>query len=253
MTSIMKQTIYLLLLFISTLSFAQNETLFTEANQAYADENYEVAVSKYEKILDDGYSSKAVYFNLGNSHYKLNNVGPSIYYYEKALMLDPSDEDTQNNITYSRQMTIDAIDTVPKTGVSKLVNNIIGKLSVSGWAWLAVVASITFVVLMLLYYFASASLKKRLFFIFGSLSVIIAIVAIVFAFQQQDVMENQEYGIIFPEEVTVRAEPNPRAEQLFLLHEGTKARILYDFDDWRKIELADGKQGWMLKAEIKAL
>ena len=249
----MKQTIFLLLLLITSLGFAQNESLFSEANQAYADENYEVAISKYQKVLADGFSSKAIYYNLGNAHYKLNNVGPSVYYYEKALMLDPSDTDIQNNLVFAKQMTIDAIDDVPKTGVSKFVNNIIGKLSVNGWAWMAVFGAIAFVILMLLYYFSSASLKKRLYFIGGFLGLIICIFSVVFAFQQQGVQENREFGIIFPEEVTVRSEPNARAEQLFLLHEGTKARILDDFDQWRKIELADGKQGWLPKKEIKAL
>ena len=240
-------------LFITTVTIAQSESLFKEPNQAYANENYEEAISKYQSILKDGYESTSVYYNLGNSHYKLNNVGPSVYYFEKALKLDPNDADVTNNLAYARQMTIDAIDEVPKTGVSKIVNSVIATLSVNGWAWLAVIASISFVVLILLYYFSRASLKKRLFFIGGSLSFLIAICAVVFAYQQQSVLEQKSFGIIFPEEVVVRSEPNSRSEQLFLLHEGTKAKILEDFDSWRKIELADGKQGWLLKTELKAL
>jgi tetratricopeptide (TPR) repeat protein len=66
-------------LFITTVTIAQSESLFKEANQAYANENYEEAISKYQSILKDGYESTSVYYNLGNSHYKLNNVGPSVY------------------------------------------------------------------------------------------------------------------------------------------------------------------------------
>ena len=191
-------------LFITTVTIAQSESLFKEANQAYANENYEEAISKYQSILKEGYESTSVYYNLGNSHYKLNNVGPSVYYFEKALKLDPNDADVTNNLAYARQMTIDAIDEVPKTGVSKIVNSVIATLSVNGWAWLAVLASISFVVLILLYYFSRASLKKRLFFIGGSLAFLIAICAVVFAYQQQSVLEQKSFGIIFPEEVVVR-------------------------------------------------
>ena len=80
-------------LFITTVTIAQSESLFKEANQAYANENYEEAISKYQSILKEGYESTSVYYNLGNSHYKLNNVGPSVYYFEKALKLDPNDAD----------------------------------------------------------------------------------------------------------------------------------------------------------------
>jgi tetratricopeptide (TPR) repeat protein len=240
-------------LFFTSVTIAQSESLFNEANQAYANENYEEAIAKYQEILKEGYDSKSVYYNLGNSHYKLNNVGPSVYYFEKALKLDPNDTDVKNNLAFAKQMTIDAIDEVPKSGVSKIVNSVIATLSVNGWAWLAVFASLCFVVLILLYYFSRASLKKRLFFISGSLAFVIAICAVMFAYQQESVLEQKSFGIVYPEEVTVRSEPNSRSEQLFLLHEGTKAKILEDFDSWRKIELADGKQGWVLKSNLKAL
>ena len=60
-------------------------------------------------------------------------------------------------------------------------------------------------------------------------------------------------GIVFAEEAGVRSEPNLRGEPAFLLHEGTKAKLLENYQEWYKIEIADGKQGWMLKENLKEL
>ena len=80
----MKHIIILVFCFFSTIVFSQNDTLFDEANALYNDGKYAEAIDKYETILDSGQHSAELYFNLGNANYKLNNIAPSIYYYEKA-------------------------------------------------------------------------------------------------------------------------------------------------------------------------
>ena len=74
--------------------------LFEQGNALYNDGNYTEAIEKYQAILKQGKHSAELYFNLGNSYYKLNNIAPSIYYYEKALQLAPDDKDILNNISF---------------------------------------------------------------------------------------------------------------------------------------------------------
>lgn len=65
---------------IAFLGFSQNEALFELGNKLYNDGDYEGAILKYETILKDGKHSAELYFNLGNAHYKLDHIAPSIYY-----------------------------------------------------------------------------------------------------------------------------------------------------------------------------
>ena len=89
----------------------------------YNEGKYAEAISLYESILATKKHSAALYFNLANAHYKLNHIAPSIYYYEKALQLNPNDSDIKNNLAFAQNMTIDAINDVPEVGFSKLINN----------------------------------------------------------------------------------------------------------------------------------
>ena len=249
----MRKLIYLSILLFSLAGFSQNEELFEEANSAYQSGNYQNAINYYEEILDNGETSAELYYNLGNAHYKLNHVAPSIYYYEKALQLDPTDEDIKNNIEFARNMAIDDIEEVEQTGMNQWVNGLISTFSYSTWAVFAIIFSILFVALFLLYYFTYTPLYKRLLFTGAMLSVLLTVLSVIFAFQQQSYIQDNQYAIIFGEEVEVRDEPNLRGDASFELHEGTKAKVLEDYQEWARIELANGAQGWVKNSVIKKL
>ncbi|WP_417885399.1 tetratricopeptide repeat protein [Zunongwangia sp.] len=249
----MKKILILCILFCNTIGFGQNQELFDKANQEYADGAYEKAIADYNKIITNGDASVAVYYNLGNAHYKLNHIAPSIYNFEKALQLAPNDADVKNNIEFARNMAIDAIKPVTRTGLSKTVNNIIATFSYNTWAMFAVVAMFLFAISFLLYYYTSSSLKKRILFALATIFILGSITSIIFAYNQHTLVLNTNYGIVFQEEAPVRSEPNLRGNSSFILHEGTKAEILEKFQDWYKIEIADGKQGWTKKENIRKL
>ena len=249
----MRQVFVLIFLLLSLSGFSQNQELFEKANLAYQNGEFEAAISSYEKILEDGEASAEVYYNLGNAHYKLNNVAPSIYYFEKALQLEPKDEDILNNIEFARNMAIDDIDEVEETGLSASFDRMIANYSASGWAVFAIAFSVIFVILFLLYYISISSLKKRVFLGLASLSLLACIITVVFAFQQETFVENNKYAIIFEEVVEVRDEPNLRGEASYELHEGTKAKVLENFQEWSRIQLSNGAQGWVQTQNIRKL
>ena len=72
-------------------------------------------------------------------------------------------------------------------------------------------------------------------------------------YSSKNLQESQDFAIIFSEEVEVRNEPNTRSSEAFILHEDTKVEVLEDYQEWSKIELANGNQGWMLQETFKRL
>lgn len=249
----MKKLIYLVLMLIGFSGVAQNEEFFEKANAAYADGNYQEAVQLYNRVLENGEASVAIYYNLGNSYYKLNKIAPSIYHYEKALQLKPGDEDVKNNLQFARNMAIDAIEEPQEEGFTGFINSTTAIFSPTGWGWTAIICMVIFVAFFLGYYFSRKAVFKRLFFVTGMFFLLVAITSAVIGTLKQNIVEDRSFAIVFSEEVEVRSEPNVRSGEVFMLHEGAKVKLTEDFQDWYEIELPNGSQGWMKKTELRPL
>ncbi|XLS29045.1 tetratricopeptide repeat protein [Flavobacteriaceae bacterium M23B6Z8] len=248
----MKKLFYLLLL-IPVLLFAQNDQLFEKATALYNEGKFEEAINAYETILASKQHSAALYYNLGNAHYKLNHIAPSIYYYEKALLLNPGDKDVLNNISFARNMAIDVIEPLPPTGFSKFIERSIGRLSYKNWAILSIIGVFLFTGLFLTYYFLYQQKFKRIAFVSSLLFLGLSIFSVNMAFHEYNTIQNNRPAIVFSEETNVNAEPNNRSDIVFTLHEGTKVQVLESYNEWKKIKLADGKIGWLPSSEIKEI
>lgn len=247
--------LFIALVFVLSCSFAmaQNETLFQRGNDLYNQGKYEEAIEVYEKILESNKHSAELYFNLGNAHYKLNNIAPSIYNFEKALILKPNDKEIQNNIAFAQNMTIDAIDNIPEVGFRKLLKSIINKTTFDNWAKISVGFVFGFVIIFLLYYFSHHTARKRLAFISSFLFLFLAMVALALAFQKSELDAKNNPAIVFARETIVKSDPNNTSTDLFRLHEGTKVQVLETFDDWNKIKLSDGQIGWMQSTDLRTI
>jgi len=247
-------TLAFVLLFVGLFTItAQNTALFEQGKQQYKSQNYQEAITNWKKILEDGKHSAEVYFNLGNAYYKLNKIGPAIYYYEKALHLNPSDKDIKTNLRFAKNARIDVIEPLPETVFHKWYKSISGILTYNGWALASIIFVILFTLLFLLYYFTLSEGKKRLFFVTSLVSLAFFICSITMAFLTFSEGKNNHPAIIFAESSQVKNEPNMGAETVFTLHEGTKVQILETDDNWVLIQLENGKEGWMPKTDLKAL
>lgn len=249
----MKKVLYILTFITSVLGSAQNQSLFEEANDLYNNGKYSEAIQKYEAILNNGEHSSEVYFNLGNSHYKLNNIAPSIFYYEKALQLSPNDQEIINNLGYAQNMTIDAIEKVPELGLSRFLKKAINLFSFDTWALLTVLFVLLLVVFFLIYYFTHSTNRKRVSFISSLSFTAIACLCLAFAFQKFSMDKKNKPAIVFAQEALVRTDPNLSGSEAFRLHEGTKVQVLDTVNNWKKIKIADGKSGWIVSDDIKLL
>lgn len=249
----MKCKIVILFIFSFLLSFGQNETLFEQGNNQYRDGNYEAAIATWERILDSGEHSAALYFNLGNGYYKIESLAESIYYYEKALKLAPGDAEIRNNLAIAQNNTIDIIEPLPKNLFNTWFDNTSQMLSYDGWAIFTVAFMVLFFTLFMFYYFIRSTTAKRLFFSGSMVALLIALMSVFFAFKNYDEVVNQKAGIVFATSTQVRSEPVMRSEVSFTIHKGTKVKIISEIDDWTRIQLADGKEGWMIKDHLKEL
>jgi tetratricopeptide (TPR) repeat protein len=233
---------------------AQNpDSLFVQANELYRQENYTEALKAYEEIEAMDQESWALYYNIGNIHYKMNRVAPAIFYYEKALKLRPDQQDVRFNLEFANQMVLDNIEPLPRNLGQRFMDAVILKLTYETWAKIAVGLAFLFALLFLMYHFSYSTGKKRFYFITSIITVILVTTSVFFAFRNQLYVKNNREAIIFATEAEVMNAPTTTSEAYFELHEGTKVTVLESLDNWKKIRIADGKIGWIEEKDLKEI
>ena len=249
----MKKILFLLFMIANTINAQNVDTLFVSANELYRNGAFKEAIKKYKKIESQEMVSSELYLNLGNAYYRLNEVGPTIFYYEKALKLNPLNVDVKNNLVFAKRLALDNIEEVPKTVFQKFNTNYLQKLSYNEWAIVAVVFSFSTSIFFLFFYFGYSSGKKRIYFTTSGISLILLIFSVFITYSQYSITKKNKEAIVFVQKTEVRNAPTLNSEEIFTLHEGTKVIVLDAIDNWKKIKLVDGKQGWIIADEIKLL
>jgi len=221
-----------------------------EADSTYAAEHYQQAAHDYEQLLKQGVSAD-LYYNLGNCYYRMDNMTQAILNYERALQLSSGDKDIRFNLQMARSKTVDKL--VPESEMFFVTwyRSLVNLQSVDAWARLALIALGVAIVLALLYLFSNPVWMRKVGFFGGFLFFVVFLLSNLFAWQQQRAFVRRAAAIVIQSAVSVKSTPAKNGTDLFILHEGTKVSITDgSMKEWRKIRLADGKEGWL---ETKAI
>lgn len=230
-----------------------NAELWDKANTAYANNNYMRAERLYSEILMRDVHSAELYYNLGNVHHKRGKLGLSLLYYYKALRLSPSDSDIRHNIEVANAKTTDNIEQMPRIFLVEWSEWVGSRLSCMEWSVLSLIL-LAISLGGLLLYLVTDSLKMRRLGFFVTLFVgLIFVLATRHAFVERAALMNPDEAIVMSESISVKSSPNSSAIELFLLHEGTKVKVVTTHDTWCEIVIDDGKKGWVESRRIEII
>lgn len=243
-----------LLLIQLTCTFAQDISSFSKANKYYESEKYTDAILAFEQLLnEEKMHSDEVYYNLGNAYYKITDYPNAILNYERALKLNPNDQDILFNLSLANQKIEDKIDAVPQLFYIKWFQNIRSWFDQDTWALLFIGFLCLSALLLALFIFSKSSGNKKMGFYGSFLTFIISIVILSFAISMHNWQENNREAIVFAGSVSVKSSPVDSGTGLFVVHAGTKVKIIDEIGEWRRVKLADGNEGWLQEVDIEEL
>lgn len=269
----MKKILFFILLSVSVTCFGQDSlsidsihegnTTFSnaqmkdatkaEGDSAYIKEDYASAIQIYETLLNKGEAAE-VYYNLGNSYYKIGEIAKAVLNYERALLLNPGNGDIRANLEVARAKTIDKVDPTPEIFFVSWTKSLINSMSVDVWATWGIISFILFIIALYFFIFSKQIVWKKTGFISGIIFLIITICANLFASQQKDELINRSEAIVMNPSVTVRSTPSESGTSLFILHEGRKVSVKDNsMKEWKEIHLEDGKVGWVPASAIEVI
>ncbi|HTY10937.1 MAG TPA: tetratricopeptide repeat protein [Bacteroidota bacterium] len=226
---------------------------FDQANQLYLQAKYPDAIALYEKIIQSGFESGELYFNLGNAYYKNGNVQKAILNYERAKELLPRDEDVQFNLQLANLQVVDKIDAVPRIFVYRWIDTMLTLFSLSTMGWIVYAFYLLMLLSFAVLFFVKTYTQKRVA-MFGGLLFSALLILTMIGYGVQSYKEsNTEFAIVMSDVANIKAAPDSKGNDLFVLHKGLKIQVLDDVNHWRKIRLADGKIGWIPEEDCESI
>ncbi|HNW97879.1 MAG TPA: tetratricopeptide repeat protein [Bacteroidales bacterium] len=250
-----KVVIIISLIFISAFQLRadENSDLFTKGNTAFTGKFYQQAIECYEKIIKNGYESSELYYNLGSAYFKQTDYPSAILYFEKAKKLNPSDEDIIFNLKVANNKIVDKIDEIPEFFMLRWWKNFRNIFSFNTWATIGIALLIISLSLFGLYLFSTVLRRRKLAFWTSLSFAFIMFLSFICAQSQYSGITSNKEAVIFTPSVTAKSSPDINSTDIFVIHEGTKVKVIDNVGEWSEIKIANGSVGWVNTSTYKVI
>jgi len=215
-----------------------------ETSPGSAREQYERALLHYERLVrDDGVRNGKLYYNIGNTYFRLGDIGRAVLSYKRAALYMPRDENVRANLDYARSRRIDRVEIEESERIFKTLF----------FLHYDVPLRIKLIIFTALFAFLWIFAAFRLFLELPALRALVIIPAIVsglflvsIVVESVDEARNPE-GVVTALEVIARKGDAETYQPSFTepLHSGTEFVLIGERSEWLHIELEDGSRCWI--------
>lgn len=258
----MKKIVSLLIIALAVLA-SQAASLAEQGDSAYTADDFQRAAELYTKAAETEGTSSALFYNLGNTYYRMGQLGRAILNYERALKLDPTNEDARANLAFVNSRIIDRPGDRGSV-MSKIVDDTVSSAHSNTWSWLAI-GCFTLLLIAIAVYIFSDNVALRKVSFFGGLALLaLTIAEIVLAVIAADKATSTERAVVIAPSTQLSTSPRPpkdKTEQAILLHEGTVVEIIDSVATpadtansvWLDVRVDNVNRAWISKSDTERI
>ena len=243
----------LLALVMSTLPLATNAATKTSADHEYKRGNYPQAIADYKSLLKKTPSAE-VYYNLGNAYFRSDSIPQAILAYERAALINPGNSYIRFNLQFARGKTIDKVAEPDEMFFISWFRSAANLATVDGWATMVLFSAALLGCCILLYFFSSRILVRKVGFGCAIAFAILFVLSNIFALYQKNALTSKEGAIIMAPAANLKKTPIRSGADEAVLHEGTRVDIAdRSIKGWLGVKLADGREGWIEENTVEEI
>ncbi len=227
-------------------------SIFYKANSLYEQREYEKASEEYAKILAIDAESGPLYFNIGNTFFKMGKIGYAILAYKKAQRLMPGDSDLKSNLAYAESLTEDsALQALLQNRIAWLFKFPFREYSLNTVSIILMVLYLMLIA-MFLTGIINPVFKRRMTILFYPVLIGFLLTLGAFSIRYYD-EEMLNHGVVVAKEAECKYEPIDKSNNYFTLKEGQEILVLNTRNGWSRIRRLDGKLAWVKSDAVEGI
>ena len=222
---------------------------YQQANAAYEATDYNKASELYRQAIDEGIADSRLYYNYANSLFRLNQLGTSILYFEKARKLNPNDDDIIYNLRFVNAQIADKNPVTENNALTKILWYLHASYSINQGMWICLGLVCGIFLSAILTLFSGPGIKGFLYTFMSLLALSLLTIgpSLVYKVNQQ---ESLQFGIVIKPAVEMFSGPGENFQVLTKVHEGTKFEIVETRGEWVSVKLLNGKGGYVRLTDL---
>jgi len=258
----MKKIVSYILILICGLS-ANAMSIGQQADSAYNAEDYRLAIELYNKsIAEEGRSSDILY-NLGNAYYRADKLGKAVVCYQRALRLDPTNEDARTNLEFVHSRILDRPED-DTAFLAKLHHSLLGSMTANAWAWTAFIMFVILMGAVALYIFSTDVTMRKTGFFGGIVLLVLFAYSLIIASDASSTASSHDSAVVITP--TTQLSSAPRAaktaqDKVVTIHEGTTVEIVDSVptpDDpvspmWYNVKINNATKAWLRASDVERI
>ncbi len=259
----MKKILSLLASVIIGVCASHAMSLAAQADSAYNHEDFVQAVRLYHQAITADGVSPELYYNLGNSYYRIGKMGRAVLYYERALQLDPSFKDARTNLEYVKTKIIDKPED-DSTFLGNVHQGITGWMSPDLWAWTAFCMFILVLGCVALYVFSGNVNVRKLGFFGGGVAIILFLYTLIVAMQVAHGPYKHNTAVVIVPTANMSTQPGSHTgknTKIIPVHEGTVVEIVDSMAIpgesssplWYDVKINNATRAWVRSADVEKI
>lgn len=239
------------------------QSLVEKANAEYDKDNYAGALKLYLQVAQEEGTSSDLYYNIGNTYYRMGDLGHAVLNYERALILNLGNEDARTNLDFVNSKIQTKI-TEDKSFVIQLIDNFVEWQSSNSWAVIAAICFILLIGGILLYVFATTIMLRKVGFFGGGVMLLFVIIAMLCSLSVKSRVEAKNKAIVIKPSVTLSTVPRipkDKNEEAFILTSGNKVTIVDSVENktgeikeiWYDVKADDTHRAWLKSNDVEKI
>jgi tetratricopeptide (TPR) repeat protein len=213
-----------------------------KGNDYYQQKQYDSAAYYFEQIATLKPRNAEVYYNLGNTYYRLNRISFAVLNYERALRTDPSYKDAKDNLLLAQSRISNYIPATEDIFFVNWWRSLTSGTKATAWSVCALICFILIIGLL------SAKRMEKLNISlppqFTGLLGFLCGCFLLLAFAASRHMEVHNRAVVMQNDAPLMNNEQ-KGKPLILVPEGTTVKIQTEKGTWAEVALPDGRSGWI--------